>query len=392
MSLLRFLPSLATLAALQIGLFLVLAKLYLPRADQRRKRAALALGQALVALVFVGFLFASRKGFELHGALRFAVELLLVCEVLSMPFLVVLGAPLSFARRLPPRAREPKARDQELSEPRRVFLARVGTGLLGGTAGLAAYGIAEAELDPQLTRRDIFLKDLPSGLDGLSILQLSDIHAGALMTEARLTRIARAAAALGADLVVLTGDLIDVSDQAAPGFTRAMRDLHGRLGTFAILGNHDYFAGARAVERAVREASATPLRNTGARIERNGASLWIGGVDDPSRDSLGGPVPALALRGAAPEEKRVMLAHRPSLFEPCARAGADLVLSGHTHGGQIALSPRWSFARLLGPYTMGHYRFGASQLYVHRGMGTVGPAPLRLGSPPELALLTLRRS
>jgi predicted MPP superfamily phosphohydrolase len=212
------------------------------------------------------------------------------------------------------------------------------------------------------------------------------------MTEARLARIAQQAAALQADLVVITGDLIDVSEREAKAFTRAMRDLHGKLGTYAILGNHDYLASAAAVERAVRDAGMTFLRNGGARVERGSGSLWIGGVDDPSRDSPHGPRPVLALRGAAPEEKRVVLAHRPQLFDECARAGADLVLSGHTHGGQVALSPLWSFARLLGPYTMGHYRKGASQLYVHRGMGTVGPAPLRLGSPPEIALLTLRAS
>jgi predicted MPP superfamily phosphohydrolase len=116
-----------------------------------------------------------------------------------------------------------------------------------------------------------------------------------------------------------------VSPRAAAPFSRAFGELRGKLGTFAVLGNHDYFAGARAVESAVRDA------------------------------------------------------------------GAQLVLSGHTHGGQIALSPQWSLARVLGPYTMGLYALGDSRLYVHRGMGTVGPVPVRLGSPPEIALLTLRR-
>ncbi len=411
MNALRFLPSLATLVAAQTGLFLVLARIYLPRPGQRRARLALGLAQVVVAAVFIGFLFASRRGIELDGAARFVVEPLLICVVLSLPLLVLLGVPLSLARRLPQRAKGPREKAApeaarkfpapepalespapDLVEHRRVFLARAATALLGGKAALAAYGIAEAERDPELTRREIFLPGLPEALDGLTLLQLSDLHTGAFMTEARLSRIARQAALLEADVVVLTGDLIDVSERAAPAFTRAMRDLHGKLGTFAILGNHDYFAGARAVEHAVRDAGMTFLRNSGARIERGSASLFIGGVDDPSRESSGGPAPALALRQAAPGEKRVMLAHRPQLFEDCARAGSDLVLSGHTHGGQIALSPAWSFARLLGPYTMGHYRKGPAQLYVHRGMGTVGPMPLRLGSPPELALLTLRRS
>jgi predicted MPP superfamily phosphohydrolase len=87
-----------------------------------------------------------------------------------------------------------------------------------------------------------------------------------------------------------------------------------------------------------------------------------------------------------------MLCHRPNLFPLCARAGAQLVLSGHTHGGQIALSRTLTPARLLGPYTMGFFREHGSQLYVHRGLGVVGGMPLRLGSAPEIALLTLRRS
>ena len=87
-----------------------------------------------------------------------------------------------------------------------------------------------------------------------------------------------------------------------------------------------------------------------------------------------------------------MLCHRPNLFPLCAGAGAQLVLSGHTHGGQIALGPVFTPARLLGKYTMGYFREHGSQLFVHRGLGVVSGAPLRLGSAPELALLTLRRS
>jgi predicted MPP superfamily phosphohydrolase len=209
------------------------------------------------------------------------------------------------------------------------------------------------------------------------------------MSEERMRRIARAAMELQPDLAVLTGDLLDVSPLAAKPFSRAFGELRGKLGTFAILGNHDYFAGFPAVERAVLDAGATLLRNSGARIEKGRGSLFIGGVDDPSWASQGVDAPR-AFRAAAPEEPRIMLAHRPSLFEECAAQGAQLVLSGHTHGGQFALSPQWSLARVLGPYTMGLYQRGDARLYVHRGMGTVGPVPVRLGSPPEIALITLR--
>ena len=386
MAALRFIPILLVLTAVQIGLWSALCALFFPRPEQLPQRRKLGLGLAALALFFVCFMAAARSGVQLAAPLReFLVEPLLALEVLSIPLMLALGFALSVARRVPA-----AVSPGELAEPRRVFLAHAATGLIGATGAAAVIGIEQAELSPQLTRHQIPIRGLHTDLDGLQILHLSDIHAGALMSEERMLRITRAAAALQPDLVVLTGDLLDVSPRAAGPFSRAFRELRGKLGTFAIFGNHDYFAGARETERAVRDAGAMLLRNSGARVERGRGSLFIGGVDDPSRGALGVD-PARALRAAAPEEPRIMLAHRPSLFELCAKAGAQLVLSGHTHGGQIAFSPQWSLARLLGPYTMGLYRHEGAHLYVHRGMGTVGPVPVRLGSPPEIALLTLRR-
>jgi predicted MPP superfamily phosphohydrolase len=383
---LRFVPMLLVLLSVQVGLWSALCALFLPRPEQAPQRRKLGAALAALALFFLSFLIGSRSGLQLPGALReFFVEPLLAAEALSIPLMILLGVSLSVARRLPP---APKP--GELAEPRRIFLRRAATGLIGATGAAAVLGIEQAELAPQLSRHEVPIRGLHPDLDGVTILQLSDIHAGALMSEERMLRIARAAAALQPDIVVHTGDLLDVSPRAAAPFSRAFGELRGKLGTFGIFGNHDYFAGPRAAEAAVRDAGAILLRNSGARIERGRGSLFIGGVDDPSRGALGVD-PARALRAAAPEEPRILLAHRPSLFELCANAGAQLVLSGHTHGGQIALSPEWSLARLLGPYTMGLYERGGAHLYVHRGMGTVGPVPVRLGSPPEIALLTLRR-
>ncbi len=383
---LRFIPFVLVLTAVQVGLWSALSTLFFPRPDQARARRGLGILLAALAIFFLGFMIASRSGVELPALLRiFGVEPLLALQVLLVPLMILLGLALSVAGRVPP-----VARPGELAEPRRIFLARAATGLLGATGVAAIAGIQQAELEPQLTRHEIPIRGLHPDLDGVTLVQLSDIHAGALMSEDRMRRIALAAAALQPDIVVLTGDLLDVSPRAAAPFSRAFGELRGRLGTFAVLGNHDYFAGPPAAERAVRDAGALLLRNSGARVERGRGSLFIGGVDDPSRGGLG-VEPAEALRAAAPEEPRILLAHRPSLFEVCAQAGAQLVLSGHTHGGQIAFSREWSLARLLGPYTMGLYQSEGAHLYVHRGMGTVGPAPLRLGSPPEIALLTLRR-
>jgi predicted MPP superfamily phosphohydrolase len=383
----RALPFLAVLVGVQVGLYLSLRDIFL--LGRRGRRLVLA-GQLLVALFFVGFMRASRAGVSPPALVRvLVIEPLLSLEALAVPLMLLLGLALTLTRRLPRAPGEQRSLAPE--DGRRVLLVRSAKVLLGTAAAAGVAGIAEAELAPEITRHEIPIRGLHPDLDGVTIVQLSDIHAGALMSEERMRRIAQAAKALSPDLVVFTGDLLDVSAVSAAPFSKGFEDLHGRLGTFAVLGNHDYFAGVRATERAVRDAGGVLLRNSGARIERGKGSLFIGGVDDLSRGGLGVD-PRRALRAAAPEEPKIMLAHRPMLFEFCASAGAQLVLSGHTHGGQFALSRKLSMARILGPYTMGSYQRENAQLYVHRGMGTIGPVPMRLGSPPEIALLTLRKA
>ncbi len=421
---LRLVPALFLFLSVQLGLHRALCAIFFPLPAQVRARRRL--GWLLGALtLFLPLQIATmRLGGQEPAALREAiVEPVLAWLVISLPLLGLLSLlrwPLGprgrvAAGELDPAVDGLHANENALhvnqndlstkeSAPapppilhappggRRLLLVRGSQALLGGAAVLVARGVREAESAPQITRREIFLRDLHPDLDGLTVLQLSDIHSGALVTEERMRGFAAEAAALDADLIVFTGDLLDGSGRAAAPYTRAFERLHGRLGTVAILGNHDYYAGERFAIRAARDAGQALLRNSGMRIARGQGSLWLGGVDDPLGAAAGGAVdPIAALRGAAPEEAKLLLAHRPGLFEECAAAGADLVLSGHTHGGQLALSRVLTPARLLGKHTMGHYVEGKTQLYVHRGMGVVGAAPLRLGAPPELALLTLRR-
>jgi predicted MPP superfamily phosphohydrolase len=415
--LLRAVPPALVLICGQVGLYLVLRELFAPLPEQARRRRHIVLAQVLLGAWLPVFFLLGKAGVALPAPLRWLAQPLLAYHMLSLPALLLLGAALSVAHRVHRRGRsaapvvlssaagalavpdeneaapDPVDPFAPLPEGRRVFLARAATGLFAGAGALAAAGIHSAEAQPLLSRHDVALPGLHPDLDGLTIVQLSDVHAGMLMTEERMAEIARHAAALQPDVVVLTGDLLDMSRKAGPPFARAFSGLHGKLGTFAILGNHDYYAGAGAAVAAVQDAGGVLLRNDGRRLERGKGSLWIGGTDDPACISLGRSVdPQRALRGAAPGEPRVLLAHRPSLFHECAGAGAQLVLSGHTHGGQVALSPRWSLARAIGPYTMGFYRRGDAQLFVHRGLGVVAGMPLRLGSRPEIALLTLRRS
>jgi predicted MPP superfamily phosphohydrolase len=411
MRFLGFLPILTVLASAQLGVYLSLRAIFLSRPGQRRARVLFAVLLAAGGALLAAYLHGTREGVSLPPALRWLVVYpVLSWYFFSIPLSVVLGLAVSVARRWPrgvsalaapsadpqpaPAAAPPPDRGMPIPESRRVFLARSATGLLGGAAVLSGVGLIEQEGAPPLTRHEIFLRGLHPDLEGLTLLQLSDIHAGSLIDEARMAALARRAAALAPDLVVFTGDLLDVSARAAEPFARGFAGLRGRLGTFAVLGNHDYYAGPGATIEAVRAIGGTTLINQGVRVERGSGSLFLGGVDDPIAWNLqtGRVDPQAALGKALRGEPRIMLAHRPQLFPLCADAGAQLVLSGHTHGGQFAFSPRLSMARLLTPYTMGLYRRGSSQLYVHRGIGVVAGAPLRLGSPPELALFTLRRA
>src|SRR5204863_5930886 len=134
---------------------------------------------------------------------------------------------------------------------------------------------------PSTTRRTLVFPDLPPGLNGLRIAHLSDVHAGIHMSEAKMREIVEQTNALGADLIVQTGDMIDISQSFIPDYVRAFRDLRAPLGVVTILGNHDRYTGEDAVIRGVRDAGQVFVKNGTHLIERNGAALAVVGIDDP---------------------------------------------------------------------------------------------------------------
>ena len=260
------------------------------------------------------------------------------------------------------------------------------------TTGL--YGSLVRRFWTVTNRVTVLVPELPAELDGYTMAQLSDLHCGPFMPRWFYRRLARRSSALGADAIVLTGDMI--SDGVA--YLDDLEDFVKRLsapdGVFASLGNHDYFGTTDGPFRAMRDGGATVLRNEGivVRSKKNGAELYLAAVDDSwtRRHDI-----ANAMAARVPGQRCVMLAHDPALFdEIAARGDVDLVLSGHTHGGQFAmpfLVRQLNLARLRYKYTAGSYRVGTTALYVHCGNGTSGP-PARFGAAPEIALLTLRRA
>ena len=279
---------------------------------------------------------------------------------------------------------------------RRQFLARAtyAYGAIG--VGFSAYGIWSAERLPSITRRTLVFPDLPLPLNGLRIAHLSDVHAGIHMSEEKMREIVKQTNALGADLIVQTGDMIDISQSFIPDYVRAFRDLQAPLGVVTVLGNHDRYTGQDAVIRGVKDAGQVFVKNGVHVIERGGAALALVGIDDPRNWRADDPQDedleqALRLTPPAKDAFRILLAHRPGAFDGAAPRGIPLTLAGHIHGGQFYLPViGWSPGRLITKYVMGHFTQGSSQLYVSRGIGVVG-VPLRVFVPAEIALFELRR-
>lgn len=243
---------------------------------------------------------------------------------------------------------------------------------------------------PAVTRNEVHLARWPRALDGFRIVQISDIHIGAMLDRRFATAITARVNALAPDLIVVTGDLVDGTVKHLAREVEPFRALRAPQGVFFVTGNHDYYSGADPWLETVRGLGMRPLRNERVEIRANGAAFDLAGVDD-HRGYLFGPGHgedvARAFAGRDPVRAIVLLAHDPSTFKAAAPLGVDLQISGHTHGGQI-----WPFGylvRLALKFVAGHYRHGDAQLFVSRGTGFWGP-PMRLAAPAEIAEIVLR--
>ena len=277
---------------------------------------------------------------------------------------------------------------------RREFLARATYAYAGAGAALSGYGIWSAFRLPEVTRRTLLFRDLPAGLEGLRLLHLSDVHAGIHMERDQMEALVAHANALKADLIVQTGDMIDINPAYIPEYVGAFRDLVAPLGVVTVLGNHDRYTGEREVVRGVRAAGQVFVKNGAHVIERNGAVLALLGIDDPRNWKMDDPQPddvRAALAAAPPQAFKILLAHRPGAWDTAAPLGIPLTLAGHIHGGQLYVPLLgWSAGRLITKYVMGHFQREESQLYVSRGIGVVG-VPIRVFVPPEIEVFELRR-
>ncbi len=240
---------------------------------------------------------------------------------------------------------------------------------------------------------EIPIAGLPESLHGFSIVQITDIHVGATIKHGYVSRIVDAVNSLEADMIAITGDLVDGSVGRLGRHTEPLGRLAARHGTFFVTGNHEYYSGAHAWIVEMRRLGLSVLLNEHVVLEHFGEVIVIAGVTDLSGhhfDPAHRSDPVAALAGA-PEEAavRVLLAHQPRSAYAASRAGFDLQLSGHTHGGQFF---PWNYVvKLFEPFTAGLHRLDDLLLYVSRGTGYWGP-PKRFGAPSEITHLKLVRA
>lgn len=244
-------------------------------------------------------------------------------------------------------------------------------------------------------RVDVQVPGLATEFDGLRIAQLSDLHVGPHTSRRFLRRIVEATAKLHADLIAVTGDLIDDRSEDVASYARALGSLSAPLGVYMIPGNHDVYAGWDEVERALREAQLGTVLVNDARVLRRGdAMIAVVGTGDPAGGQLGASRAAPDVERAlsrVPEGATVIaFAHNPALWPSLAARGVALTLSGHTHWGQLAVPKLgWSLASPFLEHAMGAHIQDDATLYISPGTGYWG-IPFRLGASPEITLVTLR--
>ena len=292
------------------------------------------------------------------------------------------------ARRIP---------DPPADAERRIFVARaVASGAALAAGASALYGVRSATGPPEVSEVPLRLSRLPAALSGLTIAQVSDLHVGPTVGQAEVRRVVEMVNALRPDLVAITGDLVDGRVSELRGAIGELTRLRSRWGTFFVTGNHEYYSGVGPWLEELGRLGVRVLHNDRVSVGDpgpGGASFDLAGIDDWRSRGLApghGPDLVRALAGRDPERSLVLLAHQPQGVREATRAGVELQLSGHTHGGQI-----FPFSLLVGlayQYVKGLYTHregeAATHVYVNRGTGYWGP-PMRIGNPPEITRLVL---
>jgi uncharacterized protein len=273
---------------------------------------------------------------------------------------------------------------------RRKIIARlIAQGVSLGVFGASCLGVKNYYSAAKVKQLPIFLTGLPKNFKGFKIVQISDLHIGQMMTGSTLRKIVDKINHLKPDLIAITGDLVDGSpDRLLPEMT-ALKDLKAVMGVFFVTGNHEYYNGIVQWTPEIKKMGIRILNNENIKIKRGNDFLYLAGVTDHRAKRFGKEYAAdfkKALSGLEKDKKKILLAHQPASIWEASEHGADLVLAGHTHGGQIW--PVNYLVYLQQPYLKGLHQYKKTKLYINQGTGCWGP-PMRLGSFNEITEIIL---
>ena len=276
-------------------------------------------------------------------------------------------------------------------ERRRFLINATNLGIMGASALFTGYGIYEARRQPILEKIEVPIDNLPPGLEGFTIAQFTDIHAGNTIKRNFIQSAVDQVNDLKADTIVFTGDLVDGTVKKLRNDVQPLKELTAPHGVFYITGNHEYYSdgGAEPWIEEMDRLGLIVLINENKIIEHNNSILFMAGVTDYRAGSIYPPHrsdPKKAMAGAPEDAIKILLAHQPKSILGASANNVDLQLSGHTHGGQYF---PWNFLVTIDqPYISGLHKYKKTWIYVNRGTGYWGP-PIRLGIPSEVTLITL---
>jgi len=257
---------------------------------------------------------------------------------------------------------------------------------------LACFGVAQSMRVPDVKEMDVTIRDLPDRFDGYRMVQLTDLHISKLYDRLWVAEVVEKTNALDADLIVITGDLIDGELPLRYDDVQPLHDLVAPDGVITIPGNHEYYFGYENWMRHFGGLNMLTLENDHIVLDRDGDQLTIAGVTDLRAGNTDRPEPdvAKALEGSPQNAPVILLDHQPKMARDAAPLGVDLQLSGHTHGGMV-----WGFdnivAMLNGGFVSGMYDIGDMQLYVNNGTAQWPGFAIRVGVPGEITVITLRK-
>jgi predicted MPP superfamily phosphohydrolase len=286
----------------------------------------------------------------------------------------------------------PRDSDELHSPARRRWLQAAGVIALGAPAAVAGFGVLVERRRYRVLELDLPVEGLHPDLDGFRIAQVSDLHVSPFLSPGEAGRAIDMANEMSPDLAVFTGDLISELGDPLDEAIRELVRLRAGFGVLGCMGNHEAYVGCRRyLEQCAARAGVRFLRGESSQIRRGEGLLNIAGVDYQRSSDRKYYLPG-AERLTMPGVTNLLLSHNPDVFPTAVARGFQAVLSGHTHGGQVnveILHQNINPARFRTPFVSGLYRLGGASCFVTNGIGTIG-MPLRLGAPPEIALLRLR--